>query len=72
MDVRKILGANVRKLRLSAKLSQEELAARIGMAQHYVSQLETGKRNPTVLTLALISQALGVPISKLFTSPRKS
>lgn len=72
MDVRKILGANVRKLRLSANLSQEELAARIGMAQHYVSQLETGKRNPTVLTLAMISQALSVPIARLFKTSSKS
>lgn len=69
MDVRKILGRNVRRRRLAAELSQEELAARVGVAQYYVSQLENGKRNPTIETVQLISEALGVPLGKLFSLP---
>lgn len=71
MDVRRTLGRNVRKYRLAAKLSQEEIAARIGAAQYYVSQLETGKRNPTVETVYLLSQALNVPMGKFFAEQKK-
>ncbi|MBN8959250.1 MAG: helix-turn-helix transcriptional regulator [Rhizobiales bacterium] len=39
MDVRQLVGLNTRRLRIAAGLSQEELAARIGVSQAYVSGL---------------------------------
>lgn len=48
-------------------MSQEELALRIEtVAQSYVSFLESGKRNPTGVTLYLIAKSLDVPVGDLF------
>ena len=60
MDMRKLVGANVKTVRLAKGLTQEEFAARSGFPQQYISGLERGKRNPTVVTVYLLAQALGV------------
>ncbi|MET4371043.1 putative transcriptional regulator [Bradyrhizobium sp. LB12.1] len=44
MDVSKIVGANVRKARIEAGISQEELAGRMDVEQFYISGLEAGRR----------------------------
>lgn len=59
-DARQLVGQNVRRLRLAAKISQAELAARMGVDRSYVSGLELGNRNPTVVTLWHLAKALGV------------
>ena len=51
MDIRRVVGKNVRRYRKEAELSKEELAARIGVEQGCVSRLEAGKRNPTIVTI---------------------
>ncbi|GLK69789.1 helix-turn-helix domain-containing protein [Hansschlegelia plantiphila] len=65
MDVRRVIGANVRRHRLAADLSQEAVANRMGVDRAYVSGLEIGTRNPTAVTLWHISLALQVPIAEL-------
>ena len=60
MDMRKKVGANVRLLREKAEISQEELADRSRLHRTYISDVERGVRNPTVLVLAKIAKALGV------------
>jgi len=60
MDMRKLVGRNAARLRDAAGLTQEALAERAGMSQQYISDLERGKRNPTVVTLYELAQALGV------------
>ena len=60
MDMRRLVGRNVRKFRLALGLTQEELAERSGFGQNYLSDLERGRRNPTVVTLWEIAQTLGV------------
>lgn len=60
MDMRKLVGRQVRRARLAKGLTQEELSARTGLTQHYISVLENGRRNPTILTLYELAQALGV------------
>jgi transcriptional regulator with XRE-family HTH domain len=60
MDMRKLVGENVRRLRLASCLTQEELAERSGLSQQYISGLENGRRNPTIVTIFELSQALGV------------
>jgi transcriptional regulator with XRE-family HTH domain len=60
MDVRRIVGLNIRKHRLAAALSQEELASRMGVEQYYVSGWEAGRRNPTLVTLWRAADALKV------------
>jgi transcriptional regulator with XRE-family HTH domain len=69
MDVRRVIGANVRKHRLAMGLSQEELALRIEIFdQGYISGLEMGRRNPTAVTLWLLAEALEVPPGYLFST----
>jgi DNA-binding XRE family transcriptional regulator len=50
----------LRRLRREKGLTQEEVEARSGFSQQYLSSLERGRRNPTVITLYELSQALGV------------
>jgi len=60
MDMRRIVGDNVKAARLAAHLTQEALAERSGFSQQYLSELESGKRNPTIVTIYEIALALGV------------
>lgn len=65
MDVRRVIGQNVRKLRLARDLSQEAVATLMGVDRAYVSALELGRRNPTVITLWHVAQALGASLTDL-------
>jgi transcriptional regulator with XRE-family HTH domain len=60
MDVRRIVGLNIRKHRIASALSQEELASRMGVEQFYISGWEAGRRNPTLITLWRAADALQV------------
>jgi len=60
MDMRKLVGRNVRRFRLKRGLTQEQFAAVSGFSQQYVSGLEQGNRNPTVVTVYELARALGV------------
>jgi len=67
MDVDRLIGWNFRRLRLGKKLSQEEIALRLGTVdQGYLSQLEDGQRNPTARTLFRLAGALEVSVGDLF------
>jgi transcriptional regulator with XRE-family HTH domain len=71
-DVRRMVGRNVRRLRIAAGLSQAELAERMGVDRAYVSGLELGQRNPTVLTLWHIARALEVKVLLFFEEEKSS
>ncbi|MFN8680314.1 helix-turn-helix domain-containing protein [Paracoccus sp. P2] len=58
--MRKLVGRNLARLRRERGLTQEELEVRSGLSQQYLSSLERGQRNPTVITLYEIAQALEV------------
>jgi transcriptional regulator with XRE-family HTH domain len=60
MDMRRLVGRNVRRIRLEKGLTQEAFAERSGFSQQYLSSLERGTRNPTVVTLFELASALGV------------
>ncbi|NEJ80378.1 XRE family transcriptional regulator [Rhizobium leguminosarum bv. viciae] len=60
MDMRKLVGSNFARLRREKGLTQEEVEARSGFSQQYLSSLERGRRNPTVITLYELAQALDV------------
>jgi transcriptional regulator with XRE-family HTH domain len=60
MDMRKLVGRNVRRIRLKAGLTQERLAETSGFSQQYISGLEKGDRNPTVVTVYELAAALKV------------
>jgi transcriptional regulator with XRE-family HTH domain len=60
MDMRRLVGRNVARIRNVKGLTQEALAERSGFSQQYLSGLEQGRRNPTIVTLYELAQALGV------------
>ncbi|NKM22747.1 helix-turn-helix domain-containing protein [Rhizobium laguerreae] len=60
MDMRKLVGSNFARLRREKGLTQEQVEARSGFSQQYLSSLERGRRNPTVITLYELAQALEV------------
>ena len=60
MDMRKLVGRNFARLRREKGLTQEDVEARSGFSQQYLSDLERGRRNPTVITLYELAQALEV------------
>jgi transcriptional regulator with XRE-family HTH domain len=60
MDMRRLVGRNLARIRTAKGLTQEALAERSGFSQQYLSGLEQGRRNPTVVTLYELAQALGV------------
>ncbi|RVU04624.1 XRE family transcriptional regulator [Novosphingobium umbonatum] len=60
MDMRKLVGRNFARLRRDKGLTQEQVEERSGFSQQYLSSLERGRRNPTVITLYELSLALGV------------
>ncbi len=65
MDIRRVFGANVRRYRLAAKLSQEAVAERMGVDRAHVSAIERGLQNATLLTILQAAQALGVRPAEL-------
>lgn len=65
MDMRRRVGVNVRKFRKASGLSQEALAFECGLHRTYISGVERGVRNPTVVVLERIATALEVPSSRL-------
>lgn len=61
-----IVSDNIRRIRLKAGLTQEEIALKSGLSQGYINQLESGKRKYTQKSLELIADALSVPVSEFF------
>lgn len=59
MDWKAVVGANVRRLRVERGLTQEKLAFEAGLDLTYVGGIERGRRNPTVVVLGRIAEALG-------------
>lgn len=68
MRLRKALATNLKRLRLAAELSQEELAHRADMDRTYVSSLERGNYAATVDMLERMAEALGVDPIELLRS----
>ena len=67
MDMRKLIGENTARIRKEKGLTQEALAEKSGLSQQYISGLENGQRNPTIVTLFELSSALGVSHLELLT-----
>jgi len=67
MDMRRLVGRNFARLRREKGFTQEQFAEVSGMTQRYVSDLERGLRNPTVVTLFHLASALSVSPVDLVT-----
>ena len=59
------VGLNLARLRREKGLTQEQLEELSDVSQQYLSGLESGVRNPTILILTRIAKALGVSLFTL-------
>ncbi|MBI2988032.1 MAG: helix-turn-helix transcriptional regulator [Deltaproteobacteria bacterium] len=66
-DPSSIVAANLRRLRLQRKWSQEECAEKCGLHRTYVGAIERGERNITLTTLDRIAAAFGISVVDLLT-----
>jgi DNA-binding XRE family transcriptional regulator len=64
-DPRVALGRAVHRQRIALGISQENFADQVGLDRTYVSGIERGIRNPTLLVLLRLAQVLKVPVSRL-------
>jgi transcriptional regulator with XRE-family HTH domain len=63
----KVLGKNIRRLRQQKSMTQEELAFEAEIDLTYMGGIERGRRNPSLLVMARIAEALSVPLGKLLS-----
>ena len=63
--MRKLVGRSVKRIRQEKGLTQEQLAELSGFSQQYISGLEQGRRNPTVVSLYELATALGISHTEL-------
>ena len=71
MDIRKQVGLNVQKIRRERGWSQEELAFESGLHRTYISGIERGARNPTILVIDQLASALDVSPARLLERASK-
>lgn len=67
-DIRTKTGLRIKELRDAAGVSQESLALDIGMARSYLAEIETGKRNVSLINLERISTGLNTSLADFFSS----
>lgn len=68
-DVDKLVGENVRRLRLKRKGTLSELSAELGISHQQLQKYETGANRLSAGMIDRISKVFGVPITTLFQSP---
>lgn len=65
-DDAKKLGENLKKIRTKKNITQTELAETLNVDKSFVSNIENGKNNPTLSTIANLAKALKVSVDELF------
>src|SRR4051812_24463272 len=68
-DINRRVGARVRELRTSRRLSLEALARRSGVSRSMISLVERGEASPTAVVLERLAAALDVTLASLFDAP---
>ncbi|RZF60862.1 XRE family transcriptional regulator [Sphingomonas populi] len=69
MDIRRLVGLNVARLRKERELKQEPLAEVAGFTQSYLSQIENGRVNLTLLRLNDLAECFQVSPIEFFKDP---
>jgi transcriptional regulator with XRE-family HTH domain len=69
-DIRKRLGMRIREMRKSAGMTQEELGERASLNYKFIGELERGRVNVGLDSIARIAGALGVKIGDLFSKEK--
>lgn len=66
LDIRVIVGANIKRIRKSKRMRQLDLANCLNLTSNSITHMELGKQNISLYHLQDIANALGVPVTKLF------
>jgi len=59
------LGKNMKRIRSSKGLTQGDIFRFLGVSRGFISNIESGKTNPTLSTIAKLAKALGVSVDEL-------
>jgi len=71
MEVRKVIGWNIRTLRVERGIAQEKLALESGIDRAYMGRVERGEENVTIARLEAVASVLDVPVAAFFREPQK-
>ena len=66
-DIQAQFGQRLRQLRTQRRLTQVQLAERLGLDRSYLADVERGKRNVSLVNLRVIASGFGLSLSKLLT-----
>jgi transcriptional regulator with XRE-family HTH domain len=66
MDIRQCFGNKIKLLRLEKSYSQEELAYKAAIDRTYISDIEKGERNVSILIIEKLAKALEIEVFELF------
>lgn len=72
LDYRRALGAAVAERRNELGFTQEELSLRSGLHQRWISNVETGKRNPSYLSLRRLAEGLRLSTAELIARAERN
>ena len=64
-DEARKLGERLKRIRTKKGISQGEIARRLEVDKGFVSNIENGKANPTLSTIAKLAKSLGVSVGEL-------
>ncbi|MBR3815992.1 MAG: helix-turn-helix transcriptional regulator [Clostridia bacterium] len=67
MDIKQAVGKRIKELRNKLGVSQEELAAMVELDRTYITSVERGKRNISIVNIEKLATALNVSLSEFFT-----
>lgn len=67
MDIKQVVGKRIRELRNKIGVSQEELAAMVELDRTYITSVESGKRNISIVNIEKLATALNVSLAEFFT-----
>lgn len=66
MDIKLLVGKRVKELRNKLGVSQEEFADMAGLDRTYITSVECGKRNISIVNIEKIAKALNVSLNEFF------
>lgn len=64
-------GQNFKRIRKRMNMTQEELATKMEISQSYLSDIENGRKNPSIKTVKKLADGLGVSVNELFNDSIK-
>ena len=70
MKITEKIGLRIKELRIELSYSQQELSYRSDIDRTYITQVENGKRNISIINIEKVAKALGVSMKELFNNEK--